>query len=183
MSTIGWPDDAEYAPFYRSYVAAARNIAAGVEGPVVVLRDQLTRINRLSNPEVERRRGFSYAPGKWTVADLVGHLADSERVFAYRAMRIARADSTPLPGFDQDSYVVAGSAVDAPFSSLAAELSTLRRASILLFENMPITASAARGNANDAAVTPRALAAIMAGHVEHHLNVLETQYEVVTSRT
>jgi len=181
MNRVEWPEEAEYASYYRPYVETARREMPPDTGPIDALRLQEPRLQRLGDSRFEARRDFRYALGKWTVAELIGHLSDSERVFAYRAMRIGRGDTTPLPGFDQDMYVAAGFRHDASLGSLADELAVLRMATILLFENMSEEAFSNVGSANEAVATPRALAAIMAGHVAHHLDVLEKQYGIVTS--
>jgi hypothetical protein len=93
------PDAAEYAPYYAKYVALIESDVLGV------LRNQLEEINALPRQFTETSAGEAYEPGKWSVKELVGHLIDSERIFAYRALRFGRGDRTPLPGFDQDEYV------------------------------------------------------------------------------
>lgn len=117
-----------------------------------------------------------YAPGKWSIKEIIGHLADGERVFQYRAFRFSRADATPVPGFDENLYVA-----NAPFSRLRMsdlidDLEHLRQSTIHLFRSMDEEAFARRGVANDNEVSVRAIAYIMAGHETHHLQVMRERY-------
>jgi hypothetical protein len=110
------------------------------------------------------------------VNELIGHVIDSERIFSARALRFARNDATPLPGFEQDDYV-GNSNFDAyPFAELASELDSVRRATVFLFKHLEEPAWMRRGLANNAEVSVRALAYIIAGHELHHREVLRTRY-------
>ena len=124
----------------------------------------------------EKRAGHRYAPGKWSIKEVVGHLCDSERVFAYRAMRFARNDPTPLPGFEQDDYVRWGGFDERELRELCDELEHQRRSTIELFRGMDEAALARRGTASGAAITVRALPFIIAGHERHHGQVLRERY-------
>lgn len=170
-ATIPRPASDEHAPFYAGYVAElpgddALAALAAQEGETAELLAGLS----------EETAAFRYAPEKWSIKQVVGHLADAERVFAYRAMRIARGDTTPLPGFDEKDYVRAGGFDARPLADLAAELRALRRATLALFRGLDAAALDRRGTANDAQVTVRALAWILAGHERHHLEILRTRY-------
>jgi DinB family protein len=117
-----------------------------------------------------------YAPGKWSIKEIIGHLADGERVFQYRAFRFSRADATAVPGFDENLYVE-----NAPFSRLRMadlidDLEHLRRSTIHMFGSMDEEAFARRGVANDHEISVRAIAFIMAGHETHHLQVMRERY-------
>ena len=107
---------------------------------------------------------------------MLGHITDTERIFAYRALRVARNDQTPLPSFDQDPYVAASEAERCDWSELLEEFEHVRRASILLLRHLPQTAWTRTGTASGAPVSVRALAYIMIGHVEHHLDLLRERY-------
>ena len=124
----------------------------------------------------ERDGNFLYAAGKWTVKEVLGHITDTERIFAYRALRFASADQTPLPGFEQDDYVRSGGFSERTLADLAEEFGTVRSASISLFRSFKQDAWPRRGKANEKEVTVRALAFITAGHQIHHRIILEERY-------
>jgi hypothetical protein len=117
-----------------------------------------------------------YAAGKWSVKEVIGHLMDCERVFGYRALRFARGDETPLPGFDEQIYAPAGRFDDRRLGDLADELDAVRRATIALVRSFDAAALTRRGTANGAAVSVRALVYIIAGHERHHLTILRERY-------
>jgi uncharacterized damage-inducible protein DinB len=120
--------------------------------------------------------GSRYAPGKWSVAEVLGHVIDAERIFAYRALRIGRGDETPLPGFDQDRYAPAGAFDRRAPAEIVEEFESVRRATLTLLRGLPEAAWRRRGTASDQPVTVRALAYILAGHELHHLGVLRSKY-------
>jgi hypothetical protein len=124
----------------------------------------------------ESRGGFRYAPGKWSVKEVVLHLADTERIMAYRALRIARGDATPLPGFDENAYVPLSGADAQSLDALLGEWADVRRATLSLFRHLPVEAWTRRGTASRFPVTVRALAGIIAGHERQHLVTLEERY-------
>jgi uncharacterized damage-inducible protein DinB len=117
-----------------------------------------------------------YAEGKWTIKEILLHIIDDERIFAYRALRIARGDTTPLPGFDQDPYVVTSRANERSTGSLLEEYASVRNATLTLFGNLPDDAWMRSGTANDHSVTVRALIYHLAGHELHHLNIIREKY-------
>ena len=121
---------------------------------------------------------YRYAPGKWSAKEVLGHVCDTERVFAYRALRIARGDQTPLAGFEQDDYVKNGPFAKAPMEEIIEDYIAVRRASITLFRNLDEAAWVRRGVANNNEVSVRALAYIIAGHELHHRRILEEKYFV-----
>jgi len=172
LSALGErPDTTEYAPFYAGYVAQVPD--GDVLGTLTwQLDDTLALLRGLSDAEGEGR----YAPGKWSVKEVVGHIADTERIMAYRALRVARGDRTPLPGFDQDDYVRAARADGRPLAALASELESVRRATLTLFRSFDEEALLRRGVANGVEVTPRALAYVIAGHERHHVEILHARY-------
>lgn len=165
------PEAGEYGPFYAGYVA---RVPAG--DIVSVLQRQIGETRALLEEVGEGRAGYAYAPGKWTVKEVVGHLADAERVSSYRALRFARGDKIELPGFDENAYVPAGGFARRSLRSLLEELEAVRAATVALFHGLPEEAWLRRGVANRNAVTVRALAWIIAGHELHHREVLETRY-------
>jgi uncharacterized damage-inducible protein DinB len=161
----------EYAEYYDKYVSIVP------EGDVVrTLSAQLDETLELVRSIPEERGGHRYGPDKWSIRELLSHVVDTERIFAYRALRIARGDETPLSGFEQDIYVPASGAEARTLASFADELEHVRRANILMFETLPAEAWERRGTASDYPVTVRALAWILAGHERHHVNILRQRY-------
>ena len=169
--TIGRPDETEYLPYYGRYIALVP------EGEVVAsLSAQVDETLALLRGIPESLAGFRYAPGKWSIRELLGHVIDSERIFAYRALRFARNDRTPLPGYDQDDYTANASFEDYPLSELIAEFESVRRATLFLFKHLSEEAWMRRGAANESEVSVRALAYIIAGHELHHREILRQNY-------
>jgi uncharacterized damage-inducible protein DinB len=165
------PDAGEYAPYYEKYVSLVKT--NDILGTLEAQRLQMTQ---LCAARSEREGNFRYAPDKWTVKEVLGHINDTERIFAYRALRIARADETPLPGFEQDDYVRTGGFSERTLADLAEEFAHVRNASIALFRSLPKDAWMRRGTANKNQVTVRALAFIVAGHELHHRLILDERY-------
>ena len=165
------PDESEYLPYYGRYIALVS------DGDVVAtLEAQMRETQALLGGMPASMATYRYAPGKWSVNEMLGHVADSERIFAARALRFARADATQLPGFEQDDYVRNSSFDSYPLSDLAAELDTVRRSTIYLFRHLTEEAWQRAGVANNAKVTVRALAYIIAGHELHHRGILQSRY-------
>jgi len=167
----GRPQSGEYAPFYEKYV----QLIPGTD-IVGALEAQRLVMTQLLGARSEREGNFRYAPDKWSLKEVIGHVADSERIFAYRALRFARGDSTPLSGFEQDDYVKIGGFGDRMLADLAEEFAEVRGATIALFSGLDGQAWQRRGVANKNEVTVRALAYIIAGHELHHRRVLEENY-------
>jgi uncharacterized damage-inducible protein DinB len=172
-TTISPPAADEYADFHRGYVA---NVASEVDGTAVLVRqqEQIDRLRQMS-PDAASHR---YAEGKWSVKEVIGHLSDAERVFAYRLLRVARGDATPLPGYDE-KVVAAGSNADGrDLEDLVAELSAVRTSTLALVRSLDDEAVARRGTVNNWSLTARAIVFIIAGHFAHHANVLRDRYGV-----
>jgi hypothetical protein len=168
---LGRPGADEYAPYYAGYVGAVP------DGEILILlRDQLAETEALLREFRGDRGDHRYAPGKWSVKEVVGHLADTERIFAYRALRFARGDRTPLPGYEQDDFVRGGNFSARPLPEIAGELRSVRMASITLFAGLSAEALMRRGPANNVEFSVRALAWIIAGHERHHARVLREKY-------
>jgi DinB superfamily len=165
------PGADEFAPYYAGYVSKVPDgdvveaLIGGTEIAAALLADL--------PDEVAAR---AYAPGKWTLKEVVLHCADAERIFAYRALRIGRGDQTDLPGWDEQAYAPLSGANARSLDSVLDELQAVREASVLLFEGLPVEAWLRRGRANGHAVTVRGLAWIMAGHLLHHLDVVQERY-------
>jgi uncharacterized damage-inducible protein DinB len=170
-SAIPRPAAGEYDPYYDTYIAKVP------EGDLLATLAELRESSGQLLAEVgEVRAGYRYAPGKWTIREVVGHLSDAERIFAYRLLRIARGDPTPLPGFDEQRYVPAGAFERRPLAQVAAEFRAVRDATLALLRGLDDAALARRGVANDSPVTARALAYIIAGHEIHHVRVIREKY-------
>ena len=165
------PLESEYAPYYQSYIARVTE-----EEILPVLRSQLDELESLLGGVTAERETYRYAPDKWSIREVVGHVADSERVFTYRALRFARGDATPLPGYDEKSWGKVSSAHGRTLASLLDDLVTLRAATLSLFRGFTDGEFARSGVANNAPATVRALTYIVAGHERHHVNVLMERY-------
>jgi hypothetical protein len=165
------PQAGEYAPYYDKYISL-------VPGNDVLgaLEAQRLLMMQLFAAHSERDGNFRYAPDKWTVKEVVGHVNDSERIFAYRALCIARGEQGQLPSFEQDDYVRAGGFKDRTLAGLGEEFARIRDATIALFRSLSREAWQRRGIANKNEVSVRALAFIVAGHELHHRLTLEERY-------
>jgi DinB superfamily len=165
------PEAGEYAPYYETYISL-------VPGSDIVgaLEAQRLQMLQLFAARSEREGNFRYAPDKWTVKEVLGHVTDSERIFAYRALRIARGDQTPLSGFEQDDYVRAAGFGERTLADLAEEFAHVRGATAALFRSMGKDSWLRRGVANKSEVSVRALAFIIAGHELHHRRILDERY-------
>jgi hypothetical protein len=165
------PEPGEYAAFYEKYIAMVLG-----NDIVPILEAQRLQMAQLLAARTERDGNFRYAPDKWSVKEVIGHLADSERIFAYRALRIARQDQTPLSGFEQDDYVRSGAFGERTLADLAEEFAHVRSATVALFRPLREEAWSRRGVANKNEVSVRALAFIIAGHELHHREILKERY-------
>jgi hypothetical protein len=174
-AAVGHPEASEYAPFYAVYIARV------TEEPVAALEAQGRQTRAFLAGVSDTQAGHRYATGKWTVRDIVGHLADAERIMAYRALRIARGDETPLAGFDENAFVDVAGANRRPISDLVGDLSAVRAATLALFRGLDTDAWRRRGSANGDPVTVRALAHIITGHERHHIEILRTRYGITAS--
>ena len=167
------PGADESKAFYHGYIAEVPGEEIGT-----YLETQLPELERLLAPLDEAAARFRYAPGKWSIKEVVGHLADSERIFGYRLLRIGRGDATPLSGFDENAYVPAGDFDARPLASVVGELRAVRQSTIALADGLPTGAWTRRGQASGAVVSARALAYIIVGHLTHHVRVLRERYRV-----
>jgi hypothetical protein len=165
------PESDEYAPYYKTYVSLVPE-----DDIVVTLEKQLQETSALLKARSEADGDLRYAPGKWSVKELLGHLTDSERVFAYRVLRIARNDKTPLAGFEQNDYVQYGSFGQRSLADLIEEYISVRKATLSLLRGLDEAAWVRRGVANKNEVSVRAIAYIIAGHELHHKKILQEKY-------
>lgn len=161
----------EHATYYEKYVAAVP------EGDLLgILRDQRNEMLAMIATLDDTRSRHRYAEGKWSVKQVLGHIIDAEQVFAYRALRIARGDRTPLPGFDQNLFADGGGFDDLPLDTLSERYQATRSATLALLSSLGVDAEERTGEASGAPVSVRALAYIIAGHERHHLNILRERY-------
>jgi hypothetical protein len=166
------PDTDEYSPAFTGYVGhLTRN-----ENVLGVLAEQLEQVPEMARSFGEARGDYRYAPGKWSVKEVIGHLSDSERIFAYRALRIARGDETPLAGFDEQLYAPEMHAEGRTLADMVDEWRDVRRATLSLFRGLPAAAWTRRGTANGHTMSTRAAAWVVAGHTRHHAAVLRDRY-------
>lgn len=172
-TTISRPAADEHLPYYSRYIDLVP------DGDLVtLLGSQISETAAMLRSTPPDREEYAYAPGKWTIKDVVGHLTDIERVFSYRALSIGRNDPSQLANFDENAAVRAANYARLPLAALLAEFEAVRRATIHLAKNLAPEAMANRGIANGAVITPRALFYIIAGHERHHVAILRERYGV-----
>lgn len=164
-------DVSEYAPHYGRYIS----LVSGAD-IVAVLKSQGQQLKDLLSGLSDEEANFRYAPEKWSIKQVLGHLMDTERIFSYRALRISRADKTPIEGFEQDDYVHHGPFEHCPFADMIAEYQGVRAATVSLFRALNHDEWLRRGIANQHEISVRALAYVIAGHELHHRRVLEEKY-------
>jgi len=165
------PAESEYAPDFQSYIDQVS------ESDILpVLRSQMDELDVLLERVEPHQETFRYAPGKWSIREIVGHLIDGERVFGYRAFCVARGEKQNLPGFDQDDYMLTAPYDRIELEDLVSELRLIRLGNIAMFRTLDEESWSRVGTANENQVTVRAIAFIMAGHVRHHMSVLRERY-------
>jgi len=171
------PSADEFAPYYGRYI----NLIGDTD-VVELLATQINETLETFGALQEERADFRYAPGKWTVKEMVGHMVDTERIMAYRALRFARNDQTPLPGFEQDDYVKFGGFENCRLADLLVEFSVVRDANLRMFRGFDSDAWMRSGEASGNKMSVRALAYVIAGHEQHHRNVLREKYLPAVSK-
>lgn len=173
VCAVARPEPGEYAPYYDRYISLVPG--TDILGTLNAQRRQMLLL--LSGHD-DSDGNFRYAPDKWSVKEVLGHVCDTERIFAYRALRIARADRTPIEGFEQDDYIRNSSFASRPLPEIIEDYIAVRRATLTLFRNLDEQAWMRRGIANNNEISVRALAYITAGHELHHRRILEEKYFV-----
>jgi hypothetical protein len=168
---IGRPSPSEAAPYYFTYI----NEVPG-ENALEFLRTQFEQATTLFSEISEEKSSYRYAPDKWSLRQLLNHVTDTERAFAFRALWFARGFPDPLPDYDQNIAVAGAEADKVAWSEHREEFRLVRLSTIALFRNMPADAWMRTGIASNNRFTVRAVAFIAAGHVEHHLKVLRERY-------
>jgi len=171
MAMIAAPDSTEAAEYYFTYI---NQVAAG--DIVKTLEEQAGRTLELLRGISEERSAHRYAPDKWSIRQVLSHINDAERVFVFRAFWFARGYDTALPSFDQDVAVVSADPDARPWSSHVEEFRAVRAATLPFFQSLSADAWSRRGVASGNPFTVRALAYITAGHVAHHLRILQERY-------
>ena len=165
------PEKSEYDPYYERYISLI------IDNDIVpVLAGQVTELQDLFTALPEEKGTYAYETGKWTIKEVLSHLIDGERIFAYRVFRIARGDKTPIEGFEQDGYIENSHANERTFAELLDEFNLLRRANVLFFKNLDRDDWVRIGTANDVEISVRAIAFVMAGHIRHHITILRSRY-------
>jgi hypothetical protein len=165
------PDASEHNPYYSRYIDLVSR-----EDIIRVLSMQIDDTLSILRDIPDSRSDYRYAPDKWNIKEVVGHVIDTERVFAYRALTFARNDRSPLPGFEQDDWIRGACYAAQPLKELASEFESVRRSHIFLFQHLDPDAWMRRGMANNAEISVRALAYTIAGHELHHRQILQTKY-------
>jgi len=168
----GVPQPGEYKAAFSGYIAKAQSIA----DPVQELDRQMCEVLELLRRLPPDKRTYRYAPGKWSVQEMLGHIIDAERIFAYRALRIGRGDATPIAGFEENDYAVAAQSERCDWDEMVEEFGHVRRASILMLRHFPEAAWTRTGIVSDTSTSVRAWVYIMIGHVAHHLGILRERY-------
>ena len=165
------PEMNEFDPYYNTYISL-------VEGDSVyeMLETQPDELKGIFREIPDDRGSFAYAEGKWTIKELLSHMIDGERIFAYRILRISRGDETPIEGFEQDGYIENSNANNRYFADLLEEFDLQRRSNINMLRNLSDEAARRMGTASDKTISARALVYIMAGHIQHHINILRDRY-------
>jgi uncharacterized damage-inducible protein DinB len=165
------PAKGDYSEYFETYF---KNI--NDENPIELMESQKIEMLNLLSTVNEKEANYSYAEGKWSIKQVLGHIVDSERVFCYRAMAIARGEEQSLPGFEQDDYVSAGNFNSRELSDLLDEYKKVREATIPLFKSFDEKIYGRRGVSNGSPLTVRAAMFIIPGHEKHHLNILKERY-------
>jgi DinB superfamily len=165
------PEPSEHPPYYSRYIELVKG-----NDLTTTLGKQIDTTLPFLRSISDQKSLHRYATAKWSIKEVIGHLIDAERIFAYRALRFARNDPKPAAGFDQDPYVDAAESDARRWSDLISEFEHVRRANILFFRGLTPEAAMRSGTANDAPVTVRALGYIIAGHELHHVGILRERY-------
>lgn len=171
MNELLVPREGEYQSYYTGYVSWVK----GKDIPVLLL-EQVTEIRNFYQEMGEEKSLLAYEPGKWTAKEVLGHIIDTDRIMTFRALCFARGEKTSLPGFDQDQYVATADFNLIPLSALLEDFELSRKALVSLLNYLPESSYSNIGNANGFQVSVRALFHIIAGHAQHHLNVLRQKY-------
>jgi uncharacterized damage-inducible protein DinB len=161
----------EYSAFNATYIQALENVNL-IEELEICLHDFIRFVQNIPMDKFDYR----YAEGKWTIKDIIQHIIDAERIFSYRALRISRNDQTPLPGFEENSYVMQTNANARSIQQLLTEMAALRQSTLLLFKSFTLEQLQLIGTASDNPISVRAIGFIMIGHQKHHQRIFKERY-------
>ncbi len=165
------PPKGTYPEYYEQYIDQVKEdeLKPGLEAQQTLIHDFLSKVT-------EEKSGFAYAPGKWTIKEVLQHMIDAERIFAYRALCFARKETISLPGFDEDSYAEHAHANNRSWASLLEEMKSVRQSTETLLNSFTTDMFAQTGHANNRPVTVHAIGFIILGHFLHHCNVIRERY-------
>lgn len=161
----------EYNSYYQGYIDMAKDLDF-IHGFKISLEETENLLNNLD----EEKLLYRYKPEKWTIKEILQHLMDTERIFAYRALRIAREDKTPMPGFEQDDYILPSKANDREIDVMLKEYETVRNSTISLFNSFPSESYTNKGVASNSDISVRALGFMIIGHERHHCEIIRQRY-------
>lgn len=164
------PQPDEFAPYYTKYIEKVN------DDVLSELEKQCSDLQTFLSSIPHEKEEFTYAEGKWTTKEVIGHIIDTERIMAYRLLRISRNDSTPLPGFDENQYVKNSHFKSRDLSGLIDEFISVRKSNLHLFQSLNEDDLSKTGTASGYSVSVRALLFIIAGHVKHHQQILKERY-------
>jgi uncharacterized damage-inducible protein DinB len=168
---IARPAPGEYDSYYERYISLVKT-----DDLLATLEKQAQDTAALLSPLTAQQADFRYAPGKWTVKEVLGHINDTERIMTYRILRISRGDQTPIEGYEQDDYVTNGNFDRRTISDLLQEFMAIRQSTIQLLRHLAPEAGERRGTANQKAISARAIVYVIAGHELHHRAIREEKY-------
>jgi hypothetical protein len=165
------PSSAEYPAFFATYIDLVPS-----DDLLQELEQSFKQTMAILESLTEEQASFRYAPGKWSIKEVVGHMVDTERIMGYRALCIARGDTTPFPGFDEEAYVSHSNFSERTLQSLLQDFSLVRQASLNLLGQLPTDAWSRVGIVNNNKIVVSALGFIIVGHGLHHMNVIRERY-------
>ncbi|MBB6732184.1 DinB family protein [Cohnella zeiphila] len=166
------PDSNEFSEFYKGYIV----LVPKEEDLLEILRRQGEDMESFLSSLTEEQADFRYAEGKWSLREVIGHVADNERIMSYRLLRIARGDATPLPGYNQDVLMAGAPFARMSLADIAADYAAVRRSTLSLLQALPDEAWLRTGSANNSPLSARAIACVIIGHELHHRNIIRERY-------
>lgn len=165
------PLPTEHPAYFTHYIDLVKN-----DDVLKELKSQIAELKHLMAGIPQEKESFVYAPGKWTIKEILGHIIDTERIMAYRALCVARKDKSKLPGFDQNAFVANANFNNRTLKDLAYEFAVVRESNLLLFKHFTESSLNEIGNSNGAEISVRAIIFMIAGHTTHHVNVIKAKY-------
>ena len=165
------PDTTEYTPHFETYISKVTQ-----DNLIDALKASSHSFLKLMTSILKEKHDYRYAPGKWTIKEMVAHIIDCERVFMYRGLSFARNDKNPLPGFNENEWAKEADVSNRSMDSLLEEYEHARKANIIFFEGISDEISKRKGKANNNYISVRALGFIISGHELHHMGILKERY-------